>query len=448
MPSVSLADDTFIKAVSAMPPEQQVQTVVAQLKQLNPAFDGRERHKVEAGTVTELLFSTVGVTDITALRALKGLKVLSVAPWVANQKGTLKDLSPLQGISLISLWCQNTSVADLAPLKGMPLAVLSCGGTQIKDLTPLRGMKLQVFSINDTLVNDLSPLEGMPLTVLWCHNTRVSDLSPLKTLPLQELKCDFSAGRDAATLRGIKTLVKINDTPAAAFWMRAGMAAGPLPPQAGDSQANQEPLYRVDFGQEGPVPNTFIVLGRIPTLGVVLNGTIDVPGRALVCRSGDGGAYIPRSTRAAQSIKDSFTIEIVFRITGIKNPPRTQCVFSWSSSLRIMLEHSDAYRVYAHTPHSDGSVPIVGGVPPLKTERWHTVRVTVDGRRKRRVLILDGKSGTTVQERGPFTNDALVFERIFLGGMGKDGRFANLSAGSFTGAIRSFAIWDQAQTDK
>ncbi len=194
---------------------------MAKLKELNPQFDGKESHKIENAGVTELAFSTVGVTDIAPLKALKWLKRLSMAPAVLNQRGALSDLSPLAGLPLTGLWCQGNAISDLSPLKGMPLTVLSCGGTQIKDLAPLTGMKLTVLSINDTEVADLGPLEGMPLTILWCNNTKVTDLSPLKALPLQELKCDFVADRDTELLRGIKTLARINNAPVVAFWMRA-----------------------------------------------------------------------------------------------------------------------------------------------------------------------------------------------------------------------------------
>ncbi len=224
---VSDADSAFIKSVAALPPEQQITHVMAKLKELNPQFDGKESHKIESGAVTELAFSTVGVTDIAPLKALKWLKRLSMAPTALNQKGAVSDLSPLAGLPLTGLWCQGNAISDLSPLKGMPLTVLSCGGTQIKDLAPLTGMRLTVLSFNDTEVADLYPLEGMPLTVLWCNNTRVTDLSSLKALPLQELKCDFVADRDTELLRGIKTLAKINDKPAATFWATIRPAVQP-----------------------------------------------------------------------------------------------------------------------------------------------------------------------------------------------------------------------------
>ncbi|MBI5685350.1 MAG: SUMF1/EgtB/PvdO family nonheme iron enzyme [Verrucomicrobia bacterium] len=223
--SIAATDDAFVKEVAALPAEQQVQRVTAELKRLNPNFDGKETHKIEGGAVTELAFSTTGVADISPVKSLKWLRKLTITPPIANQKGAVADLLPLRDLQLTWLWCHNNPISDLSPLRGMPLAVLSCGGTQVNDLSPLSGMKLTVLSVNDTVVNDLSPLQGMPLTVLWCNNTRVNDLGPLRAAPLQDLKCDFVASRDAPILRCIKTLARINDMPTQTFWVRAGSAS-------------------------------------------------------------------------------------------------------------------------------------------------------------------------------------------------------------------------------
>ena len=210
----------FLTEVVALPAEQQVVRVIAKLKELNPPFDGKETHRIVKGVVTELWFSTAGVTDISPLRALKGLRKLVLAPWVATQKGALSDLTPLQGLPLNWLWCHNNPIKDLSPLRGMPLTVLSCNSTQVADLLPLTGMKLTVFSCTDTFVTDLAPLAGMPLTVVWCDTTRVGDLSPLVETPLREIRCTFIPNRDANVLRRIRTLTKINDQSAAMFWLK------------------------------------------------------------------------------------------------------------------------------------------------------------------------------------------------------------------------------------
>jgi Leucine-rich repeat (LRR) protein len=214
------ATAAFLASISALPPDQQVAVVMAKLRQLNPGFDGKETHRVERGVVTELAFSTANVADILPVGALRSLRRLTLSPWQVNEKGVLADLSPLKGLPLAWLYCQNNPVRDLSPLKGMPLVTLSCGGTQVSDLLPLVGMRLTVLSCNDTAVGSLAPLAGMPLSVLWCNNTKVTDFSPLRSTPLKELRCDFVPDRDASVLREIKSLTKINDTVAGVLWMR------------------------------------------------------------------------------------------------------------------------------------------------------------------------------------------------------------------------------------
>lgn len=224
---VERAAAAFLVTVGTLPAERQVAVVMAKLKALNPEFDGKETHRVQGNAVTELAFSTAAVTKIWPVRALRWLRSLTITP-AAGQKGALLGLSELEGMALAALYCHNNPVRDLSPLKGMPLAALTCGGTEVSDLTPLAGMKLTLLSCNDTAVDNLMPLAGMPLAVLWCNNTKVTDLSPLRGMPLKELRCDFVPDRDAAILREIKTLTKINDTLAGVLWIRLE-AAGQLP---------------------------------------------------------------------------------------------------------------------------------------------------------------------------------------------------------------------------
>ncbi|MFA6562605.1 MAG: SUMF1/EgtB/PvdO family nonheme iron enzyme, partial [Verrucomicrobiia bacterium] len=294
------AEDPFVQTVAALPAEQQVTRVMARLRELNPQFDGRQTHKVEGGAVTELSFSTVGVTDITPIKALKWLKKLVIVPPTLNQKGALTDLAPLQGLPLTWLWCHGNSIADLTPLQGMPLTVLSCGGTQVRNLAPLAGMKLIVFSVNDTEASDLSPLQDMPLTVLWCNNTKVTDLAPLQAMPLQELKCDFVPARDAAVLRGIRTLAKINDMAAGMFWIRVGPIAA--------TAASQQPsaAAAVSGTQKTMTTSTGMELVWIPPGEFMLGSTSEE--QAWAVASGASGVGVKRegSEPRKTTIKQGF----------------------------------------------------------------------------------------------------------------------------------------------
>ncbi|MCX6909713.1 MAG: protein kinase, partial [Verrucomicrobia bacterium] len=222
--SVGPPEDPFFKQVAALPAAQLVPAVMAKLKELNPNFDGKQTNKIEGGAVAELAISTAGVTNITPLKALKQLRRLSLTPWTAAQRGSLADLSPLQGLSLTVLRCQNNPISDLSPLKGMPLTTLICGNTQVTDLAALTDMRLMVLWCNNTAVKDLGPLEGMPLTMLACNSAPIADFAPLQRLPLQELHYDPKPEHNAVVL-GIKSLKKINNLPAAMFKMRAEMTA-------------------------------------------------------------------------------------------------------------------------------------------------------------------------------------------------------------------------------
>lgn len=188
------AFEAWTKQVAAMPAEDQVKAVVKKLQELNQGFDGKEGHSVVNGEVHSFGFSGANVTDISPVRALAGLKVLSCCGDVP-QKG-LSDLSPLKGLLLTDLDCHYTGVADLSPLRGMPLTNLSLVSTR---------------------VSDLSPLTGMPLRVLHCSGEE-SDLSPLKELRLTNLSWYFKPERDTEILHSIKTLEIINQKPAAEFW--------------------------------------------------------------------------------------------------------------------------------------------------------------------------------------------------------------------------------------
>ena len=157
----------WVKATQALPAEKQIEAVSKKLMELNPGFDGKVTGadgkgtpKIENGVVTELGFVTDNVTDISPVRALAGLKVSELVLAAIRRRGKLSDLSPLQGMKLTNLNCNDTQVSDLSPLQGMPLTYLNCSGTQVSDLSPLQGMPLTdpVIAIS-TQVSDLSPLQ-------------------------------------------------------------------------------------------------------------------------------------------------------------------------------------------------------------------------------------------------------------------------------------------------
>ena len=283
----AVSDDVapWVKQIAGLPPDRQVESVVARLKELNPKFDGRVTHKIEDGAVTELQFAADQVTDLAPVRALTKLRTLVCGGTDQNAQAPLNDLRPLRGLQLTVLDCirtqvsdlsalqgmqlnrlrfggtrvddlsslegmplielscfyttvsdlsplrgskkltqldlSHTQVSDLSPLKGLPLLGLNVAGTLISDLSPLEGSSIDWLDASDTELSDLRPLKGSELVVLRCQGTNVSNLSPLKETKLKELDCDLNLQRDAALLQEIKTLVKINGKPAADFWKAA-----------------------------------------------------------------------------------------------------------------------------------------------------------------------------------------------------------------------------------
>ncbi len=237
----------WVKDVDGMPAEKQVEAVSKKLMELNPGFDGkvaghfgRGAPLIENGVVTQFGFDndqgTRHVTDISPLRALKGLKWL----WCGLTQGQLEDLSPLRGMQLVNLCCPYTRISDLSPLAGMKIEVLDCAATPVTDLSPLKGMPLSLLGFSDTRVSDISVLPGMTsLKRLAMANTKVPDLRPiqglqldtfvgdgvsgfdlslLKGMPLKHLSFDFKPERDTERLRSFKDLETINRKPAAEFW--------------------------------------------------------------------------------------------------------------------------------------------------------------------------------------------------------------------------------------
>jgi Leucine-rich repeat (LRR) protein len=242
------ASDAWLKQVAVLPAEKQVAAVAAKLKERNPGFDGKVTHQIQDGVVRELRLVTDNLTDISPVRALRGLHRLSCdgTKEGGQSKGQLADLSPLKDLPLLELHCCYTQVSDLSPLKDMKLTFFACGGTQVvdlsplkdmkliqlhcwttpvSDLTPLRGMPLKWLNLGGcpqladltplkdmklmhlecgwSMVADLTPLAGMPLTTLYCGGTQVSDLSVLKGMPLTDLRCPQTGVSDLSPLKGM-----------------------------------------------------------------------------------------------------------------------------------------------------------------------------------------------------------------------------------------------------
>jgi len=230
----SPAFQQWVKDVQAMPAEQQVEAVSRKLMELNPGFDGKVTGAYETGTpqiennvVTEIGIRGDNVTDISPVRALSGVNVLTCVG-SSNRSGQLSDLSPIRGMSITALHCYFTQVSDLSPLQGMALTKLDCGGSKASDLTPLKGMPLKVLNCGNMPIFDLSPLRGLPLAQLDIYDTPVSDLSLLKEMNLATFLFtpkNITKGMDV--IRHMKSLQTIgigwedqNKWPTSEFWIK------------------------------------------------------------------------------------------------------------------------------------------------------------------------------------------------------------------------------------
>jgi len=219
--------DQWIKEVRALPAEQQVEAVAKKLQELNPGFDGQMRgsdgfnidHEtptIENGVVTQLELKSDDVTDLSPLRAFKGLRSLKCTRSNTRVSGRAKltDLSPLSTLmSLRNLNVAGSQVSDLKPLSGMSLEGLVLYNAPVTDLGPLEG----ITSLNRLLlgwnpITDLSPLKGTSLTTLDCRNTGVSDLSPLAKMPLTGLHVPETLVTDLSPLEGMN-VVQFTFTP-------------------------------------------------------------------------------------------------------------------------------------------------------------------------------------------------------------------------------------------
>jgi serine/threonine protein kinase len=203
-PHADPLEEAWLKKVAALPVAEQVPEVVARLQERNPGWHGRIiRSTTRGGVVTELWLHSNGLSDITPLRALPRLGLLSCCG-LPRDLGTIADLTPLKGMRLTTLYLTNNQVSDLSPLKGMPLRYLDIYRNQVADLSPLEDMRLEGgLFLDGNPLTDLSPLRGQPWKGLQCRNTRVADLTPLRGWKLERLDLLGTRVADLSPLKGM-----------------------------------------------------------------------------------------------------------------------------------------------------------------------------------------------------------------------------------------------------
>jgi Leucine-rich repeat (LRR) protein len=206
-PIVEVDDsDPWERSVAVLPPAEQVAAVERRLRELNPEFRGEVESLIKDGQVHGLKVYTDQVTDISPVRALKGLKTLDCGGSALRQ-GRVSDLTPLRGLPLRRLNCSESQVANLEPLRGMSLEIFHCHMTGVSSLAPLEDMKLSCLTIQGSCVTDLNALRGMPLKGLDMASVRgVTDLTPLEDMPLTYLNLTEMLVSDLSVLASLKSL--------------------------------------------------------------------------------------------------------------------------------------------------------------------------------------------------------------------------------------------------
>jgi hypothetical protein len=192
----------------ATPGPDDLDHVIAKLKELNPSFDGNVQSKLEGDRVVELCFSADNISDISPLRSLGALQKLKCASF--TKKSLITDISCLRGFPLSTLDLTGSKVTDLSPLRGMQLKKLMLCQTPVSNLAPLKGLPLEWLEIAVTQVTDLSPLQDMPLKILNISTTKVPDISALKNCPLTTFNCGWTPIRDLSPLADNSTLKELS----------------------------------------------------------------------------------------------------------------------------------------------------------------------------------------------------------------------------------------------
>jgi hypothetical protein len=193
-PGARCDDDGFrvVLVVSApLPAAEQVEEVRKELMRRNPGFDGKMKHKIEDGVVTEVRIVTDKVTDIAPIRVFDALRVLDCRGTHAGNWqtgfGQLADLTPLKVMKLERLTHLDLAFTDVADAgmvyfegcKKLTFLSLASTGVSDKGLAHFKDCKhLSVLSLDHTRVTDvgLQYFRDCPhLRELYLAGTQVTD---------------------------------------------------------------------------------------------------------------------------------------------------------------------------------------------------------------------------------------------------------------------------------
>jgi Leucine-rich repeat (LRR) protein len=212
-------ESDWYEQVAAQPANEQVALVAEKLRELNPQFDAPLQPRILDQSVVALEINSDHLTDLTPLGVFTNLQKL-VCRGSTPGKGSVESLDTLRRMtSLQVLDVSNNQVVDLLPLQGLKLQTLVVAANPIENLSALRSMPLELLDLNRTFVADLQPIQTLPLKQLDIRATQVRELWPLEDVTtLRIFDCYFRPKRDAATLRGMTFLRKLNGQSVEKFW--------------------------------------------------------------------------------------------------------------------------------------------------------------------------------------------------------------------------------------
>jgi hypothetical protein len=215
-------DDIWCRSIAQLPAQQQFNQVARKLAQQNPGYNiVTTSGWVEPEAVIRFADHSDFLRDIGPLRCLAELKTV-VLTGSAPGKGKLTDLAPLRGLRLYWLGvARNPDLRDLGPVRGMPLFRLDLTDTGVHSLADVADSRLEELLIARTPVTHLGPVRSLSrLHLLDCTGCPIDSLEPLTGIPLQEVALDFRPDRDAAVLKRLTSLRRINGMSVKDFWQK------------------------------------------------------------------------------------------------------------------------------------------------------------------------------------------------------------------------------------
>ncbi|MEZ6130257.1 MAG: leucine-rich repeat domain-containing protein [Planctomycetaceae bacterium] len=94
--------------------------------------------------------------------------------------------------------------------------------TRVENLTPLEGMPLRILMCQNTAVRNIDPLANLPLEELYLIGCQIDDISPIRNLKLKKMTIDYDPEKHYELLSSIPTLEVINEKPASEILVKAG----------------------------------------------------------------------------------------------------------------------------------------------------------------------------------------------------------------------------------